>query len=155
MFLTSLKQTCNEYLIKFSENQSAPRLENRKTSPCSPCAPSLLHVLVSRIPGYHNLCSPDHVHVSLPLLLSIPTGLHPNNSCLLQSTPFSNSSFLLSSLENIVKGTRDPNHHIFKTTWQPPPGNSSSCFYWKLSIALKATWNSSLFISSYLFLSNT
>ena len=59
MFLTSLKQTCNEYLNKFSENQSAPKLENRKTSPCSPCAPNLLHVLVSRIPGYHNLCSPD------------------------------------------------------------------------------------------------
>ena len=59
MFLTSLKQTCNEYLIKFSENQSAPKLENRKTSPCSPCAPNLPHVLLSRIPGYHNLCSPD------------------------------------------------------------------------------------------------
>ena len=58
MFLTSLKQTCNEYLIKFSENQSALKLENRKTSPCSPCALNLLHVLVSRIPGYHNLCSP-------------------------------------------------------------------------------------------------
>ena len=48
LFLTSLKQTCNEYLIKFSENQSAPRLENRKTSPCSPCAPNLLHVLLFR-----------------------------------------------------------------------------------------------------------
>ena len=58
LFLTSLKQICNEYLIKFSENQSAPELENRKTSPCSPFAPNLLHVLVSRIPGYHNLCSP-------------------------------------------------------------------------------------------------
>ena len=58
LFLTSLKQICNECLIKFSENQSAPRLENRKTSPCSPCAPNLLHVLVSQIPGYHNLCSP-------------------------------------------------------------------------------------------------
>ena len=33
-------------------------MENRKTSPCSPCAPNLLHVLVSRILGYHNLCSP-------------------------------------------------------------------------------------------------
>ena len=44
---------------RFSENQSAPRLENRKTSPCSPCAPNLLHVLVSRILGYHNLCSPE------------------------------------------------------------------------------------------------
>ena len=52
------KQTCNGYLIKFSENQSAPKLENRKTSPCSPCAPNLLHVLVSRTLGYHNLCSP-------------------------------------------------------------------------------------------------
>ena len=59
MFLTSLKQICNEYLIKFSENQSAPKLENRKTSPCSSCAPNLLHVLVSRIVGHHNLCSPD------------------------------------------------------------------------------------------------
>ena len=58
LFLTSLKETCNEYMIKFSENQSAPKLENRKTSPCSPCAPNLLHVLVSWIPGYHNLCSP-------------------------------------------------------------------------------------------------
>ena len=56
--MTSLKQTCSEYLIKFSENQSAPKLENRKTSPCSPCAPNLPHVLLSRIPGYHNLCSP-------------------------------------------------------------------------------------------------
>ena len=56
LFLTSLKQTCNGYLIKFSENQSAPKLENRKTSPCSPCAPNLLHV--SRTIGYHNLCSP-------------------------------------------------------------------------------------------------
>ena len=31
---------------------------NRNTSPCSPCAPNLLHMLVSRILGYHNLCSP-------------------------------------------------------------------------------------------------
>ena len=35
------------------------KLKNRKTSPCSPCAPNLLHVLVSRILGYHKLCSPD------------------------------------------------------------------------------------------------
>ena len=51
LFLTSLKQTCNEYLIKFSENQSSPEFENRKTSPYSPCAPNLLHVLVSWILG--------------------------------------------------------------------------------------------------------
>ena len=44
--------------IWLSENQSTPKLENRKASPCSPCAPNLLHVLVSRIIGYHNLCSP-------------------------------------------------------------------------------------------------
>ena len=62
LFFTSLTQTCNEYLIKFSENQSAPKLENRETSPCSPCAPNLLHMLVSRIPGYHNLCSPVDYH---------------------------------------------------------------------------------------------
>merc|ERR1712240_907367 len=55
LFLTSLKQTCNEYMIKFSENQSAPKLENRKTSPFPPCAPNLLHVLMSRTTGY----SPD------------------------------------------------------------------------------------------------
>ena len=46
-------------MIKFSENQSAPKLENRKTSPFSPCAPNLLHVLPSRMVGWHNLCSPD------------------------------------------------------------------------------------------------
>ena len=28
---------------------------------CFPCDPNLLHVLVSRIPGYHNLCSPGHM----------------------------------------------------------------------------------------------
>ena len=80
MFLTSLKQTCNEYLIKFSENQSAPKLENRKTSPCSPCALNLLHVLVSRILGYHNLCSPDHDHVTKSIQISfkpIPRFLPP------------------------------------------------------------------------------
>ena len=43
---SSLNKTCNEYLIKFSENQSAPKLENTKTSPCSPCAPNLLHVFL-------------------------------------------------------------------------------------------------------------
>ena len=70
MFLTSLKQICNEYLIKFSENQSAPKLENRKTSPCSPCAPNLLHVLMSRTTGYHNLCSPvsDYAKVCQSML---------------------------------------------------------------------------------------
>ena len=29
-------------MIKIFENQSAPKLENRKTSPCSPRAPNLL-----------------------------------------------------------------------------------------------------------------
>ena len=36
---------------QFSKNQSAPKLENRKTSPCSPYAPNLLHVLLSRKVG--------------------------------------------------------------------------------------------------------
>merc|ERR1712156_558779 len=71
LFLTSLKQTCSEYLIKFSENQSAPKLENRKTSPCSPCAPNLPHVLISRIPGYHNLCSPDSTLLTLLTLFPL------------------------------------------------------------------------------------
>ena len=71
LFLTSLKQTCSEYLIKFSENQSAPKLENRKTSPCSPCAPNLLHVLLSRTTGYHNLCSPVLVIVLVHWLTDV------------------------------------------------------------------------------------
>ena len=28
------------------------------------CAPNLLHVLISRIPGYHNLCSPDYLETN-------------------------------------------------------------------------------------------
>ena len=43
---------------RFSENQSAPKLENRKTSPCSPRAPNLLHVLPSRMVGWNELCNP-------------------------------------------------------------------------------------------------
>ena len=46
-------------------------LENRKTSPCSPCAPNLLHVLVSWIPRYHNLCSPDYRCRTIILTLCI------------------------------------------------------------------------------------
>ena len=70
MFSTSLKQTCNEYLIKFSENQSAPKLENRKTSPCSPHAPNLLHLLPSRMVGWHKLCSPVFSYVLLFAIFS-------------------------------------------------------------------------------------
>ena len=43
---------------QFSENQSAPKLENRKTSPCSPRAPNLLHVLPSGMVGWNKLCNP-------------------------------------------------------------------------------------------------
>ena len=71
MLLTSLKQTCNEYLIKFSENQSAPKLENRKTSPCSPHAPNLLHLLPSRMVGWHKLCSPVFSYVLLFAIFSL------------------------------------------------------------------------------------
>ena len=100
LFLTSLKQTCNEYLIKFSENQSAPKLENRKTSPCFPCAPNLLHVLVSWIPGYHNLCSPaqwsERNIICCTSLLSVGVEfytysaqfyiwLHPHSLCLVST----------------------------------------------------------------------
>ena len=42
---------------RFSENQSAPKLENRKTSSCSPRAPNLLHVLPPRMIGWNELCS--------------------------------------------------------------------------------------------------
>ena len=62
-------------MIKFSENQSAPKLENRKTSPCSPCSPNILHVLVSRILGYHNLCLPA---LSKPSGQAFSTPLPPN-----------------------------------------------------------------------------
>ena len=44
---------------RFSENQTAPKLENRKTSPCSPRAPNILHVLPSRMVGWNELCNPD------------------------------------------------------------------------------------------------
>ena len=37
-------------------------MDNRKTAPCSPRAPNLLHVLPSRMVGWHNLCSPDGGH---------------------------------------------------------------------------------------------
>ena len=51
LFLTSLKQTCNEY-------QSAPKLERRKTYPCSQRAPNLLHVLPSRMVGWNKYYNP-------------------------------------------------------------------------------------------------
>ena len=51
MFFTSLKQTCNEYLIKFSENQSAPKLRTGKHL-------HVLHVLrtysTCSYPGYQD-----------------------------------------------------------------------------------------------------
>ena len=43
---------------QFSENKSAPKLENRKKSPCPPRAPNLLHVLPSRMVGWNELCNP-------------------------------------------------------------------------------------------------
>ena len=42
---------------QFSENQSTPKLENRKTSPCSPRAPNFLQVLPSRMVGWNELCN--------------------------------------------------------------------------------------------------
>ena len=39
--------------------QSAPKLENRKTSPCSPRTPNSLHMLPSRMVGWNELCNPD------------------------------------------------------------------------------------------------
>ena len=47
---------------RFSENQSALKLENRKRSPCSPRAPNLLHVLPSRMVGWNELCN-SVVHI--------------------------------------------------------------------------------------------
>ena len=81
MFLTSLKQTCHEYMIKFSENLSAPQLENRKTSPCSPRAPNLLHVLPIRDGRMAQFMQP-----CFPARLSHSTILHPSPG--LQVRPF-------------------------------------------------------------------
>ena len=59
-------------------------MENRKTSPCSPWAPNLLHVLVSWIPGYHNLCSLvrlQFMYIYLNWLLEFWSG-HPQGFAL-------------------------------------------------------------------------
>ena len=48
----------HEQRARFSENQSTPKLENRKTTPCSPRAPNLLHMLPSRMAGLKELCNP-------------------------------------------------------------------------------------------------
>ena len=98
MFLTSLKQICNEYLIKFSENQSAPKLENRKTSPCSPCAPNLLHVLLSRTTGYHNLCSPGCWGMKMQIILVFHS-LASNWNCLATARP--RASLLISCWQGL------------------------------------------------------
>ena len=74
MFLTSLKQTYNEYLIKFSENQSASKLESWKTSPCSPPAPNLFHALPSRLVGWHKLCNPgERLYSSIEIAKMMPS----------------------------------------------------------------------------------
>ena len=74
LFLTSLQQTCNEYLIKFSENQSAHKLENRKTSPCSARAPNLLHVLPSWMVEWNKLCNPGWRILLIHLDFFAPAG---------------------------------------------------------------------------------
>ena len=55
---------------RLPKNQSAPKLENRRTpqwttSPCSPRAPDLLHVLPSRMVGWSELCNPDNLTLCL------------------------------------------------------------------------------------------
>ena len=44
-----------------------------KTSPCSPRAPNLLHVLPSRMVGWHNLCSPEFDFIFLCFFLPLLT----------------------------------------------------------------------------------
>ena len=46
------------YFGNWMGNRTEPKLENRKTSQCSPCAPNLLHVLPSRMVGWNELCNP-------------------------------------------------------------------------------------------------
>ena len=48
----------HEQRARFSENQSTPKLENRKTTPCSARAPNLLHMLPSQMVGWNELCNP-------------------------------------------------------------------------------------------------
>ena len=127
MFSTSVKQICNEYLIKFSENQSAPKLENRKTSPCSPCAPNLFHVLVSRIPGYHNLCSPVVAVADVGIGESVKTGLQQCENSFSQLIDFkiAYGAFALAILNDYFTGepilvlTSDSNESSSAPTLQP------------------------------------
>ena len=58
-------QQIENKLNSVDENQSAPRLENRKTSQCSPRAPNLPHVLPSRMVGWHELCNPEFAYLSV------------------------------------------------------------------------------------------
>ena len=51
-------------------------LENRKTSPCSPPAPNLLHVLPSWMVGWHNLCNPDWLYHSVRISSYVFVCLH-------------------------------------------------------------------------------
>ena len=112
LFLTSLKQTCNEYLIKFSENQSTPKLENRKTSPCSPCAPNLPHVLLSRIPGYHNLCSPVHDNEKVRFIRNVCSIQNQNDA-----KSHSRVNWLLNTLLSIIAKWTQIGPNIFTTNY--------------------------------------
>ena len=48
----------------------APKLENRKTSRCSPRALNLLHVLPSRMVGWNKLCNPGQPYSITLFILS-------------------------------------------------------------------------------------
>ena len=60
---------------RFSENQSTPKLENKKTSPCSPRAPNLFHVLPSRMVGWNKLCNPGWRILLIHLDFFAPAGV--------------------------------------------------------------------------------
>ena len=71
LFFTSLKQTCNEYLYLHINKCKLACLDNRETSPCSLCALNLLHLLPSRMVGWHKLCSPVFSYVLLFAIFSL------------------------------------------------------------------------------------
>ena len=58
-------------VLWFSENREPENtsVENRRTSPCSPRAPNLLHVLPSRMVGWNDLCTPEFLITIIFLII--------------------------------------------------------------------------------------
>ena len=131
-------------------------MENRKTSPRSPCAPNLLHVLMSRTTGYHNLCSPANVNVR-PCLETDRFKEHrgsPNNwasgNGWLNSVIFSNER--LTSVTSLTHSFRDLSSSVF-SMWRVFSGRkvflefcwsrraNAASIYWVCQKSQKQKWS--------------